>query len=192
MRVLRSFGRTYALITAMCLIAFAMSSSLGALAQEDSAQQDPAAAHADSNAAQPAAISLAQLRANNTAPVPWWQRLVSAFGIFGLIGIAWLMSSHRKQVRWKTVAGGVGLQRYPATLKRLARVAKLVESFESSVGMELLATVHWVMKHEGARGRGTVDAIHAWNLRKQVFTDEQILLAAKRLTDEGWVSGASA
>jgi O-acetyl-ADP-ribose deacetylase (regulator of RNase III) len=79
---------------------------------------------------------------------------------------------------------------HPDTLERFARVSKLVEGFESSFGMELLATVHWVMKHEGARGRGTVDAIHAWNLRKQMFADEQILLAAKRLTDEGWVSGA--
>jgi hypothetical protein len=84
------------------------------------------------------------------------------------------------------------LKGHPATLERFARVAKLVEGFESSFGMELLATVHWVMKHEGARGRGTVDAIHAWNLRKQMFADEQILLAAKRLTDEGWVSGANA
>lgn len=84
------------------------------------------------------------------------------------------------------------LQGHPETLERFARVSKLVEGFESSFGMELLATVHWVMKHEGARDRATVDAIHAWNLHKQMFTDEQILLAARRLTDEGWVSGASA
>lgn len=81
---------------------------------------------------------------------------------------------------------------HPDTLERFARVSKLVEGFESSFGMELLATVHWVMKHEGAGDRGTVDAIYAWNSRKQMFTDEQILLAAKRLTDEGWVSGANA
>lgn len=84
------------------------------------------------------------------------------------------------------------LQGHPETLERFARVSKLVEGFESSFGMELLATVHWVMKHEGARDRAAVDAIHAWNLRKQMFTDEQILLAARRLTDEGWVSGANA
>lgn len=84
------------------------------------------------------------------------------------------------------------LEGHPDTLERFARVSKLVEGFESSFGMELLATVHWVMKHEGARDRGTVDAIHAWSLRKQMFTDQQILLAAKRLTDEGWVTGANA
>jgi hypothetical protein len=44
------------------------------------------------------------------------------------------------------------LKDHPATLERFARVSKLVEGFESSFGMELLATVHWVMKQEGARG----------------------------------------
>jgi O-acetyl-ADP-ribose deacetylase (regulator of RNase III) len=84
------------------------------------------------------------------------------------------------------------LKDHPATLERFERVSKLVEGFETSFGMELLATVHWVMAHEGARGGAVVDAIHAWNLRKQMFTDEQILLAARRLGDEGWVSGAEA
>ena len=69
-------------------------------------------------------------------------------------------------------------------------MAKLVEGFESSFGMELLATVHWVMNREGARDRGVIEAIHAWNLRKQMFTDHQILLAARRLGDEGWLTQA--
>ena len=84
------------------------------------------------------------------------------------------------------------LKDHPATLERFERVSKLVEGFETSFGMELLATVHWVMAHEGAHGRGVVDAIHAWNPRKRMFTDEQILLAVKRLGDEGWLTGAKA
>ena len=84
------------------------------------------------------------------------------------------------------------LDQHPATLERFERVAKLVEGFESSYGMELLATVHWVMKHEGAQGSDVVDAIHAWNPRKQMFTDQQIWLAARRITDAGWLTGASA
>ena len=36
------------------------------------------------------------------------------------------------------------LEDHPATLKRFNRVADLVEGFESSFGLELLATVHWV------------------------------------------------
>lgn len=84
------------------------------------------------------------------------------------------------------------LKDHPATLMRFERVSKLVEGFETSFGMELLATVHWVMSREGARGPAVVDAIHAWNLRKQMFTDRQILLAAERLTDDGWLAGAQA
>lgn len=80
------------------------------------------------------------------------------------------------------------LQENPATLNRFARVSKLVEGFESSFGMELLATVHWVMTREGAREQGIISAIHDWNLRKRVFTDNQIVLAAKRLSEEGWVA----
>ena len=82
------------------------------------------------------------------------------------------------------------LKDHPATLERFERVSKLVEGFETSFGMELLATVHWVMEHEGSRGAAVVDAIHAWNRRKHLFTDEQILLAASRLRDEGWLAGA--
>ena len=79
---------------------------------------------------------------------------------------------------------------HPETQDRFQRVSKLVEGFETSFGMELLATVHWVMAHERARDRTVVNAIHAWNLRKQMFTDQQIHLAAKRLEDEGWLVGA--
>ncbi|MCI0490385.1 MAG: hypothetical protein L0229_27645, partial [Blastocatellia bacterium] len=37
-------------------------------------------------------------------------RLVSVAGFFVFIGIAWLLSAHRREVRWRTVAWGVGLQ----------------------------------------------------------------------------------
>lgn len=80
------------------------------------------------------------------------------------------------------------LEAHPETVARFNRVAKLVEGFETAFGMELLATVHWVMTQEGARGTDVVGAIHRWNLRKQMFSDEQILLAAKRLEDEGWLT----
>ncbi len=79
------------------------------------------------------------------------------------------------------------LAEHVATLERFQRVSNLVEGFETSFGMELLATVHWVMAREGARDRGVVDAIHEWNPRKRMFSDEQVQLAAKRLVDEGWL-----
>jgi O-acetyl-ADP-ribose deacetylase (regulator of RNase III) len=82
------------------------------------------------------------------------------------------------------------LETQPATRVRFARVSKLVEGFETPFGMELLATVHWVMAHEGAQGQMVVDAVHAWSPRKRMFTDQQILLAAERLSAEGWAAGA--
>ncbi len=38
------------------------------------------------------------------------QRLISLFGLFSMVGIAWLLSKHRDRVRWPTVAWGIGLQ----------------------------------------------------------------------------------
>lgn len=80
------------------------------------------------------------------------------------------------------------LQGIPATLERFQRVAKLVEGFESSFGMELLATVHWVLTREGVRDQGMIDAIHAWSRRKKKFSDQQIRTAASRLEAEGWLA----
>lgn len=37
-------------------------------------------------------------------------RAVSILGIFALIGLAWLMSSHRKKFPWRVVLGSLGLQ----------------------------------------------------------------------------------
>ena len=38
-----------------------------------------------------------------------------------------------------------------ATRQRFERVAELVDGFESSFGLELLSTVHWVLEHEGVQ-----------------------------------------
>lgn len=80
-----------------------------------------------------------------------------------------------------------GLMDFEVTL---LEVANLVEGFETSFGMELLTTVHWVMAHEGARDEDVVAAVHGWNPRKRMFEDEQIQLAVERLRDEGWLAQA--
>lgn len=82
------------------------------------------------------------------------------------------------------------LRKHPATLARFERVAQLVEGFETSFGMELLATVHWVRAHENVSDQDVVEAVHAWSPRKRMFTATQIRLAAKRLVDEGWLAQA--
>ena len=79
------------------------------------------------------------------------------------------------------------LGRHETSRARFARVAHLVEGFESPYGLELLATVHWVMRREGATGHdGVARRVYGWNERKRQFTVRQISIAADRLTEQGW------
>ncbi|HEX8755158.1 MAG TPA: macro domain-containing protein [Steroidobacteraceae bacterium] len=75
------------------------------------------------------------------------------------------------------------------TRERFDRVASLVEGFESPFGLELLSTVHWVLKREPIRTfQDVVARTYAWNDRKRQFTPRQIGLAADVLTRKGWVA----
>lgn len=71
------------------------------------------------------------------------------------------------------------------------RVSDLVQGFETPFGLELLATVHWLLAHENVRGSDELVArTHGWNDRKRRFTPRQIGLAQQILRDKGWVVGA--
>jgi len=75
------------------------------------------------------------------------------------------------------------------TQVRLNKVADLVEGFESPFGLELLATVHWIAGHEGARSiDDIVRMTYTWNDRKRRFTKRQIALAADVLANKGWIA----
>jgi O-acetyl-ADP-ribose deacetylase (regulator of RNase III) len=83
------------------------------------------------------------------------------------------------------------LANHEATGQRFNRVARLVEGFETPFGLELLATVHWVMAEEGVEEPAAVEAAtYAWGERKQAFSRDQIHLAAERLRSEGWLASA--
>lgn len=75
----------------------------------------------------------------------------------------------------------------PETHARQKRVAELVEGFETAFGLELLASVHWVVCREGAQ---TIDeiikSVHAWNTRKQQFSANQIRITEQTLREKGW------
>lgn len=74
------------------------------------------------------------------------------------------------------------------TRRRCDRVADLVDGFETSFGLELLATVHWIAKKENPLSPADLIAkTHAWNARKKQFTERQIKLALKVLVDKDWV-----
>jgi O-acetyl-ADP-ribose deacetylase (regulator of RNase III) len=80
------------------------------------------------------------------------------------------------------------LKSYPDTNARFDRVVQLTEGFETSFGLELLATVHWVIVNDGVREREQVrQAVHRWGSRKWRFTSAQIDLASERLAAEGWL-----
>lgn len=80
------------------------------------------------------------------------------------------------------------LQQHPDTRTRFDRVAELVEGFESPFGLDLLSTVHWILKKESVHSLD--DVVHhtyAWNERKRQFTPRQIALATDVLTNKGWI-----
>jgi hypothetical protein len=81
------------------------------------------------------------------------------------------------------------LEQHPDTRARFDKVAELVEGFESSFGLELLSTVHWVITREGAKSvKDVIDYIYAWNKRKQQFSPFQIELAMNVLLEKNWIN----
>jgi O-acetyl-ADP-ribose deacetylase (regulator of RNase III) len=81
------------------------------------------------------------------------------------------------------------------SLDRLAKVAELIEGFETPYGMELLATVHWVTQTGGRKNEPPAKSpdealllVHAWNPRKKrVFKPDHIRTAWNRLEIQGWM-----
>ena len=69
-------------------------------------------------------------------------------------------------------------------------VGKLVEGFETPFGLELLATVHWVVTRENAATAEDAAAkVYAWNERKKRFSPRQIGIAFETLRAEGLARG---
>ncbi len=90
-----------------------------------------------------------------------------------------------------TDAADALLQQDTSALERLARVHKLIEGFENPYGMELLATVHWIVK-ECPEATDNVEIvvkkIREWSTRKrELFSAEDVRTAWRRLKEEGWL-----
>ncbi len=81
------------------------------------------------------------------------------------------------------------LQRHPQTHAHFDRVGALIRGFETPYGMELLSTVHWVAKEEGAtRVDQAMEKVYAWNDRKRMFREPHIRVAWRVLEEAGWLS----
>jgi O-acetyl-ADP-ribose deacetylase (regulator of RNase III) len=79
----------------------------------------------------------------------------------------------------------------PDALARLERVARLIEDFESPLGMELLGTVHWVMRHSpgAVDAAGVVAAVQNWSESKRSrMKPGQIEAAWRRLREQNWAT----
>jgi O-acetyl-ADP-ribose deacetylase (regulator of RNase III) len=82
------------------------------------------------------------------------------------------------------------LRNEPDATTRLARVARLIEGFETPYGMEVLATVHWVASEAGAGldMEECVRRVHRWSERKaKMMNPDHIQVALARLHEEGFV-----
>lgn len=75
-----------------------------------------------------------------------------------------------------------------STKARVERVMDLINGFESSFGLELLATVHWVCNHKQAHNlEETVECVYSWNRGKHKFSERQIGIAFDTLMAHGWI-----
>jgi O-acetyl-ADP-ribose deacetylase (regulator of RNase III) len=82
------------------------------------------------------------------------------------------------------------LAQHPDILKRTARVIELIEGYEDPYGLELLGTVHWVMRHNpDARERPetVIEEVQKWTPRKRRnLKPDHLLKAWRRLKEQGW------
>ena len=79
------------------------------------------------------------------------------------------------------------LRDQPDTHARVERVADLVGGFESPFGLELLSTVHWLVRYGEAGADDIVEKTYAWGARKRRFQPEQIQLAFSVLSKKQWL-----
>jgi O-acetyl-ADP-ribose deacetylase (regulator of RNase III) len=81
------------------------------------------------------------------------------------------------------------IQKNSGACDNLERVAALVEGFETPYGMEILASVHWVMVHDhtAKNSEEAITQVHRWNERKaQLLKSQHIKIAWDRLASQGW------
>lgn len=80
------------------------------------------------------------------------------------------------------------LSTQPDTLKRMERVSELVDGFETPFGLELLATVHWLVDNGADSLTEVIKQTYAWNQHKTQFSPKQIEIALQRLVSLHWVT----
>jgi hypothetical protein len=89
----------------------------------------------------------------------------------------------------------VVLAESPEAAARMERIRRLIDGFETPYGMELLASVHWIMQEDPSIAHDLAEItarIYQWNERKRdLFKTEHIHKAWQRLQAEGWLPAAT-
>ncbi|WP_330203397.1 hypothetical protein [Cyanobacterium sp. Dongsha4] len=83
------------------------------------------------------------------------------------------------------------LQQHSEAKERLNKVAELIMGFENPYGMEMLATIHWVVTQEDNQASNDVNQaiklVYSWNERKrQLFKENHLKKAWERLAQQNW------
>lgn len=74
------------------------------------------------------------------------------------------------------------------THKNIGKVERLIDGFETAIGLELLSTVHWVVEHESPKSRDdVVSKVYDWNEGKKKFSPRQIMLAIDVMLKKNWI-----
>ncbi len=77
---------------------------------------------------------------------------------------------------------------HPKVDEAVQKVAELIEGFETPYGLELLATVHWVVAKDGAHDQeALLREIRGWNDRKALFQEEHLIIAWEHLKQNRWL-----
>lgn len=88
------------------------------------------------------------------------------------------------------------LKNHPEIVERVDRVVRLMAGYEDAYGLELLSSVHWVMRHNPMASRTAEAAladVQKWNARKRkLFKPEHIRKSWQRLKDYGWDASPAA
>jgi O-acetyl-ADP-ribose deacetylase (regulator of RNase III) len=82
------------------------------------------------------------------------------------------------------------LAQHPDILKRMNRVVELINGYEDSYGLELLSTIHWVMRDNAEareKPQAAIEAVRKWTPRKRRnLKPDHLLKAWQRLKEQGW------
>jgi len=79
--------------------------------------------------------------------------------------------------------------KHTSTTNNLDKVNELVDGFETPSGLEILSTVHWVIKQDKAKSlEEVIEKVYLWNDSKKQFSKYQITIAYETLQQKEWIN----